>query len=87
MSARLARRIFQTLNEPPEPISPEEQSLTQREREILEALGKGDSPKQVAAALFIDYETVRSHLRHIYAKLEVHSRYEALAVFRREKRD
>jgi DNA-binding NarL/FixJ family response regulator len=82
MSARLARRIFQTLSGPPEIISSEEPPLTKREREILEALGKGDSPRQVATALFVDYETIRSHLRHIYAKLEVHSRYEAVAVFR-----
>jgi DNA-binding CsgD family transcriptional regulator len=46
---------------------------------------KGFITKKVAEALFISYETVRLHQKHIYAKLYVHSMGEAVAVWRGEK--
>jgi DNA-binding NarL/FixJ family response regulator len=51
---------------------------TTREQEILHALAKGLSYKQIAAELFISVETVRTYLRNIYEKLQVHSKVEAL---------
>ena len=53
--------------------------LTQRESEILERLAKGYSNKEIANLLDLSLDTVRTHLRHIYEKLHVHSRTEALA--------
>jgi len=54
--------------------------LTQREREVLELLGQGlDGPK-IAEQLFLSPATVRNHIQHILAKLEVHSRVEAVAL-------
>lgn len=53
-------------------------SLAPRERQILGALAKGKSPKEVAAELFLSYETVRDYLKRIYQKLHVRSRTEAV---------
>lgn len=54
------------------------QSFTTREQEILNALAKGMSYKEIAAELYISIETVRTYLRKIYEKLQVHSKVEAL---------
>lgn len=56
------------------------ESLTQREREILTHLAKGESNKAIARELDISYDTVKLHVRHILAKLNLSSRVEA-AVF------
>lgn len=55
-------------------------SLTQREREILAHLARGESNKAIARQLDISYDTVKLHVRHILAKLNLSSRVEA-AVF------
>jgi two-component system nitrate/nitrite response regulator NarL len=60
-------------------------SLTQREREILAHLAKGESNKAIARQLDISYDTVKLHVRHVLAKLNLSSRVEA-AVFAVEHR-
>jgi two-component system nitrate/nitrite response regulator NarL len=60
-------------------------SLTEREREILEHLARGESNKSIARALDISHDTVKLHVRHILAKLNLSSRVEA-AVFAVESR-
>lgn len=60
-------------------------SLTQREREILTHLGRGESNKAIARQLEISYDTVKLHVRHVLAKLNLTSRVEA-AVFAVENR-
>jgi two-component system, NarL family, nitrate/nitrite response regulator NarL len=55
-------------------------SLTAREREILDYLAQGLSNKAIARALDISHDTVKLHVRHILAKLNLTSRVEA-AVF------
>ena len=60
-------------------------SLTQREREILTHLAKGESNKAIARQLDISYDTVKLHVRHVLAKLNLSSRVEA-AVFAVEHR-
>lgn len=60
-------------------------TLTQREREILAHLAKGESNKAIARQLEISYDTVKLHVRHILAKLNLSSRVEA-AVFAVEHR-
>ena len=60
-------------------------SLTEREREILEHLARGESNKTIARALEISHDTVKLHVRHILAKLNLGSRVEA-AVFAVEAR-
>jgi DNA-binding NarL/FixJ family response regulator len=58
--------------------------LTQREREILQLLADGMSNADVAARLYISQETVKSHVRHILAKLEADTRTQAVAIALRE---
>jgi len=53
-------------------------SLTDREREVIAALGAGLSNRQIAQRLFISDVTVRHHLTSIYAKLEISSRLELI---------
>jgi two-component system, NarL family, response regulator len=65
VAARLADRV----NSP---------SLTAREVAVLELVAKGLSNKEIAAALFLAEDTVKNHLKHIYGKLEVSDRTEAV---------
>ena len=58
--------------------------LTAREREILQLLADGMSNAEVAAKLFISQETVKSHVRHILAKLEADTRTHAVAIALRD---
>jgi two-component system nitrate/nitrite response regulator NarL len=60
-------------------------SLTEREREILEHVARGQSNKSIARSLDISHDTVKLHVRHILAKLNLSSRVEA-AVFAVESR-
>jgi two-component system nitrate/nitrite response regulator NarL len=60
-------------------------SLTERERQILDHLARGESNKSIARALDISHDTVKLHVRHILAKLNLSSRVEA-AVFAVESR-
>jgi LuxR family maltose regulon positive regulatory protein len=53
--------------------------LTERELEVLRLLSTSLSSTEMAEELFISVNTVRSHIRTIYSKLDVHSRYEAVA--------
>ena len=65
-----------------EPVAPtREQSdlLTFREREVLALLARGVSNRDIATALSVTLATVKSHLVHVYAKLEVRNRSEALS--------
>jgi DNA-binding NarL/FixJ family response regulator len=61
-----------------------EDMLTGREREILQLLADGMSNADVAAKLYISQETVKSHVRHILAKLEADTRTHAVAIALRE---
>lgn len=52
--------------------------LTKRETEILEQIAEGKSRSKIAKDLFVDLETVKSHIKNIYSKLNVHSREDAI---------
>jgi DNA-binding NarL/FixJ family response regulator len=58
--------------------------LTPRELEILQLLAGGQSPDEIADDLFISSKTVATHIEHIFMKLDVHSRVEAVAVAYRD---
>ncbi|OGO62568.1 MAG: DNA-binding response regulator [Chloroflexi bacterium RBG_19FT_COMBO_55_16] len=58
-------------------------ALTQREQEVLGLVATGASDKEIADALFISLNTVKSHVRNILAKLEVNSRREAARLAKR----
>ena len=75
MSGSIARKVITTFSPVP---SNKEGDLSDREMEILTALSKGLRYKEIAETHFISIDTVRSHIRKIYEKLQVHSRTEAL---------
>jgi DNA-binding NarL/FixJ family response regulator len=52
--------------------------LSRRETQILEEIARGKNRRNIAGELFIDNETVKSHIKNIYAKLNVHSRADAI---------
>ena len=56
----------------------ETESLSARELEVLQALSKGHTYKQIAADLEISLSTVRTYIQRIYEKLHVHSHAEAV---------
>jgi len=80
MSNQIARRVVQSFRGNPADASKLE-NLSQREEEILQHLAKGYSSKEIADRLSVSINTVRSHLQHIYEKLHVRSRTEAVAKF------
>jgi len=56
--------------------------LSRREREVLGAMVEGKRASQIAEQLTISTDTVRTHIRNIFGKLEVHTRLEAVKVAR-----
>jgi DNA-binding NarL/FixJ family response regulator len=82
MSSQIARKVVATfrnkalVEENPDAASL--RTLSNREKEILEWLAKGMLYKEIAAQLFISPETVRKHVYHIYDKLHVNNRIEAV---------
>jgi DNA-binding NarL/FixJ family response regulator len=85
MSPQIARqvvKVFQDDERAPKPKGGAEmEQLTERERELLALMAHGKHYKEVADALNISTDTVRSHIRRIYKKLQVHSRTEAVVKF------
>ena len=53
--------------------------LTHREEEVLALVAQGKNAAEIEAALYISHNTAKGHLRHVYAKLGVHTREEAAA--------
>ncbi|MBC7553291.1 MAG: response regulator transcription factor [Taibaiella sp.] len=72
MSANIARMVISSFKR--NASTP----LTRRETEILEQIATGKSRKRIADELFIDLETVKSHIKNIYYKLDVHSKADAI---------
>lgn len=59
--------------------------LSKRESQILELIGEGKNRSEIAEILFIDVETVKSHIKNIYLKLEVNSKSQAIDLARKKK--
>ena len=78
MSAAIARRVLEMVRRQAS-SSPEDFHLTARETDILQWLVEGFSEKRIAEKLFLSPLTVHSHIKHIYEKLHVHSKSEAVS--------
>ncbi|MBK8699632.1 MAG: response regulator transcription factor [Saprospiraceae bacterium] len=76
----IARKIAESFNKQNtgDIVNPHADKLSDREKEVLALISKGKVEKEVAADLFISIKTVKAHIANIYAKLQVHSRVEAL---------
>jgi DNA-binding NarL/FixJ family response regulator len=82
MSNSIARKVvasFQKADQANEKQMP----LTSREQSVLDSLARGLAYKQIGDELGISINTIRTHLRHIYEKLHVQSRTEAVAKYLR----
>ena len=75
MTPSIARKVLQSF--PKKSVSDTE-PLTDKELEVLQQLVIGHSYKQIAGVLSIGIETVRTHIKHIYAKLHVRSMSQAV---------
>lgn len=85
MSAKIARMVVQTFSRrAASPAAPApEAGLTEREQAVLDLVLEGFPYKQIADRLDLSVYTVNFHIRNIYGKLQVHSRSEAVAKFRK----
>lgn len=81
MSSEIARKVVAAFQSQPTTGSAEIDTLTEREREILELLSKGLMYKEIAAQIYLSPETVRKHVYHIYEKLHVNNRVAAVNKF------
>jgi DNA-binding NarL/FixJ family response regulator len=77
MSGEIARKVVQSFQQTKLP-NKLPGGLSKREEEILSYLAKGYLYKEIAEFLFISVETVRTHIRNIYEKLQVRTRTEAI---------
>lgn len=81
MTSLIARKVVESFAPKPKAAGPEPVRLTPREREIVEALARGCPYKEIADRCGISLSTVRTHLQHIYEKLQVDNRTEAVVKF------
>ncbi len=79
MSSHIARKIVQSFQHPVAAPSVAAENLSPREAEVLGLLAKGFLYKEIADQMKVSYATVHTHIRHIYEKLHVRSRTEAVA--------
>jgi DNA-binding NarL/FixJ family response regulator len=83
MNSHIAKKVLNMFRD--QNLKSDGYGLSEREKEILSLLVDGLSKKQIAEKIFLSHHTVDSHLRNIYAKLEVHSRSSAISKAIREK--
>jgi DNA-binding NarL/FixJ family response regulator len=82
LAPTVLRRLLDTFTTP-DPASPYKRAverLTEREREVLTHVAAGRSNDEIAAALVVSAETVKTHLKRMYAKLGVRDRAQAVVV-------
>lgn len=81
MTPNVARMVIASMHKY-DPSSDTPWQLTPREKEILVALSRGTGYKGIAAQYHISLDTVRTHLKNVYQKMQVHSQLEAIAKLR-----
>jgi len=81
MSSNIARKVVDYFNQLGASKTPDSSALSPREQQVLELLAAGAAYKDIAHRLSLSIDTIRMNVKHIYAKLHVHSRGEAAAKF------
>jgi len=79
MSLSIARMVVQSFRKQ------EDSPLSARELQVLKGISEGKTHTRIAEELFISRETVKSHIKNIYTKLEVCSKAEALKIANRQR--
>ena len=79
MSANIARMVIRSFQKN------QNSPLSKREMQVLELISIGKSRTHIACELFIDLETVKTHIKNIYIKLNVNSKEDALKAARENK--
>jgi len=79
MSSHIARKVVASFQKVTNPVH-EYEKLSTREYQVLDYLAKGYLYREIAEELKISYATVHTHVRHIYEKLHVRSRTEAVTI-------
>ncbi len=82
MTSSVAKKVLSFVPQQKTTKNPQVETLSPREKELLEYIVKGYSYKMVATEMGIATETVRSHIKKIYKKLEVNSATEAVYKFK-----
>lgn len=72
MSSKIARKVVESFQ------TPKEEKLSDRENEILALLAKGKSYASIAEELFLSVNTIKTHTRNIYEKLQLNSKKEII---------
>ena len=85
MSPGIARMIIAAMQQSTAGPAPNDYKLSARETEVLSHLSKGKSIKMMASELSISIDTVRTHIKNIYEKLQVHTQAEAVSKAINEK--
>jgi DNA-binding NarL/FixJ family response regulator len=86
MTPGIARRVLELFKNNLQSAAPShDYDLTAQEKKVLTLLVEGKSYKLIAAELFLAKDTIKSHIRNIYAKLHVHSGTEAVVLALRDK--
>lgn len=86
MTPGIARRVIELFKDNLRPaITAKDYNLTSQEKKVLQLLVTGKSYKMIAADLFVTMDTVKTHIRNIYVKLQVHSGTEAVSLALRDK--
>ncbi len=80
MTPSVARKVIASFQKKTVSLSAREKvNLTKKEEEILALMAKGKSYLEIAKEIFLSVDGVNYHIRHIYEKLQVHNRAEAVA--------
>ncbi|MDY8138451.1 response regulator transcription factor [Aquimarina sp. 2201CG5-10] len=77
MSAKIARRVVESFQ------NPKEKDLSDRENDVLELLAKGKSYATIAKELHLSKNTIKTHTRNIYEKLQINNREEIIQKYNR----
>jgi DNA-binding NarL/FixJ family response regulator len=81
LSPSVTRRVIDRMAQQPTPDVADQaklDDLTTREREVLELIARGLSNREIAAALFVEESTIRTHVKRILMKLDLRDRVQAV---------
>jgi len=76
MSSQIARKVVASFREPAKKVTSPDETLSEREAEVLSLMSEGHSESEIAEKMHISLNTIKAHRKHIYQKLHVRNRTE-----------